>query len=52
MEAKPEEPQPLTLDEYYKSKGLEVTNTYEGKGPAKKGEINAEWIKKEKLTLL
>ncbi len=42
----------MTLEEYYKSKGVEITNTFEKKAPVKKGEINAEWIKKEKLTVL
>jgi hypothetical protein len=31
---------------------VDLNNAYEKKGPAKKGEINAEWIKKEKLTVL
>lgn len=42
------------MDEYYKSKGIDVdelTATTK-KEPAKKGEVNAEWIKKEKLTVL
>lgn len=51
-EQKPEEPQALTLEEYYKSKGLEVTATYEKKEVKKSAEVNAEWIKKEKLTVL
>lgn len=51
-ETKPEEPQALTLEEYYKSKGIELNNNFEQRGPAKKADINAEWIKKEKLTVL
>lgn len=29
-----------------------MTSTYEKKAPAKKAEISADWIKKEKLTVL
>ena len=46
------EPEAPTLEEYYKSKGIEINNTFEKKAPVKKGEINADWIKKEKLTLV
>eukprot|EP00178_Gracilaria_changii_P014121 TRINITY_DN4005_c0_g1_i1.p1 TRINITY_DN4005_c0_g1~~TRINITY_DN4005_c0_g1_i1.p1 ORF type:complete len:117 (+),score=19.14 TRINITY_DN4005_c0_g1_i1:507-857(+) len=42
----------MTLDEYYKSKGVDVTYQAENKGPAKKQDIKADWIKKEKLTLM
>jgi hypothetical protein len=52
VEQKPEEPQALTLEEYYKSKGVEVSNVYEKKAASKKADLNAEWIKKEKLTVL
>jgi hypothetical protein len=31
---------------------VDLTYTAQSKGPAKKGEINAEWIKKEKLTVI
>ena len=49
---KPEEPQALTLEEYYKNKGVEVSNVYEKKAVARKADLNAEWIKKEKLTII
>jgi hypothetical protein len=52
VEVKPEEPQALTLEEYYKNKGVEVSNVYEKKAVSKKAELNAEWIKKEKLTVI
>lgn len=52
VEQKPEEPQALTLEEYYKSKGVEVSNVYEKKAVSKRADLNAEWIKKEKLTVL
>lgn len=42
----------MTLEEYYKSKGVEINNTYEKKTVAKKTDVNADWIKKEKLTVL
>lgn len=42
----------MTLDEYYKSKGVDLTYTAQTKAPVKKGEINADWIKKEKLIVL
>jgi len=42
----------LTLDEYYKNKGVDLTYQAQHKGPVKKQDINADWIKKEKLTLL
>ena len=47
-----QEPEKLTLEEYYKAKGVDLTYNPENKGQVKKGEIKAEWIKKEKLTLL
>lgn len=47
-----EEPEALTLDQYYKNKGVDINSAYEQKGPAKKADINAEWIKKEKLTVI
>ncbi len=41
------------MDEYYKNKGIDFENiTAVKKEPVKKGEVNAEWIKKEKLTVL
>lgn len=46
------EPEKMTLDEYYKSKGVDLTYQPQQKEPVKKQDINAEWIKKEKLTLL
>jgi hypothetical protein len=42
----------VTLEEYYKNKGIELNNTFEQKAPVKKADINAEWIKKEKLVVL
>ena len=42
----------MTLDEYYKTKGVDITDLGQKKDAPKKGEINAEWIKKEKLTLM
>lgn len=51
-EVKPEEPQGITLDEYYKNKGIELSTAATKKEATKKGEVNAEWIKKEKLTVL
>ena len=41
----------MTLAEYYQSKGVELNTTAQRKAPVK-GEVNAEWLKKEKLTLL
>lgn len=52
VEVKPASPQKLTLDEYYKSKGVDVAFNVAAKGPAKRGEINADWLKKEKLQVL
>lgn len=51
-EEKAPEPPKLTLEEYYKTKGVDLTYTAQTKAPVKKGEVNAEWIKKEKLTLV
>ena len=50
----PEKPQGITLDEYYRNKGIELDTLTAAKKEAavKKGELNAEWIKKEKLTVL
>ena len=42
----------MTLDEYYKTKGVDITDLGQKKEAPKKSEINAEWIKKEKLTLM
>ena len=51
-EKKPEEPEKMTLDEYYKSKGVDINDMNSKKDAPKKNEVNAEWIKKEKLTLM
>lgn len=49
----PEKPEGITLDEYYRSRGIEIGEvTASRKEAVKKGEVNAEWIKKEKLTVL
>lgn len=49
----PEKPEGITLDEYYRNKGIDFdVITAAKKEPVKKGEVNAEWIKKEKLTVL
>lgn len=42
----------MTLEEYYKSKGIELNNNFEQRAPTRRADINAEWIKKEKLTVL
>lgn len=42
----------MTLQEYYESKGIDISEVNAKKEPVKKGEINAEWIKKEKLTVM
>jgi hypothetical protein len=49
---KPQEPEKLTLEEYYKNKGIEINNNFDKKAPVKKADISADWIKKEKLTVL
>lgn len=49
---KPVEPEALTLEQYYKNKGIEINNTFEKKVQPKKADIQADWIKKEKLTVL
>lgn len=42
----------MTLAEYYQSKGVDLsTSTAQRKVPTK-SEINAEWLKKEKLTVV
>ena len=51
VEEKEPEVEKLTLEEYYKAKGVEIAYQNEEKGPAKK-EVKAEWIKKEKLTVM
>jgi ribonuclease E len=49
----PEKPEGITLDEYFRNKGIDFdTIGAAKKEPVKKGEVNAEWIKKEKLTVL
>ena len=52
VEEKEPEPEKLTLEEYYKAKGVDVTYQKEEKAAVKKEDIKAEWIKKEKLTLM
>lgn len=52
VEVKAPEPEKLTLEEYYKSKGVDLAYNAQSRAPVKKGEVNAEWIKKEKLTLV
>jgi len=42
----------LTLEEYYRNKGVDINNSFEKKVPVKKENIEADWIKKEKLTVL
>lgn len=42
----------MTLQEYYESKGISLEEGNQKKAPVKKGDVNAEWIKKEKLTVL
>lgn len=39
------------MAEYYQSKGVEINTTAERRVPVR-GEVNAEWLKKEKLTLI
>lgn len=51
MEKEPEIVQ-LTLEEYYKEKGVNMTYQGSNKTTAKKEDIKADWIKKEKLTLI
>ena len=36
----------MTLDEYYKSKGIDMNDLNLKKENSKKNEIDAEWIKK------
>ena len=50
-EPKEVEPEALTLEEYYKNKGVDLQEDFSQK-PTKKGEVKAEWIKKEKLTVM
>lgn len=52
FDPKPEEPEKQTLEEYYRAKGIDLTYAPTAKALAKRGEVEAEWIKKEKLTLL
>ncbi len=42
----------MTLQEYYESKGVDVNQINKRQDPVKKTEVNADWIKKEKLTVL
>lgn len=42
----------MTLAEYYQSKGVDINSTATQRKVPTKGEINAEWLKKEKLTLV
>lgn len=42
----------MTLEEYYKAKGVDLSQTDSKKEPVKKGEVKADWIKKEKLEVL
>lgn len=42
----------MTLEEYYKQKGVDLTYQQDSKNAVKKEDIKAEWIKKEKLTLM
>lgn len=50
-EPEPQEPEKPTLDEYYKSKGIEIEYKSEVR-EVKKGEIKADWFKKEKLNVM
>lgn len=52
FEPKVPEPEKPTLEEYYKSKGIDLAYNPQSKAPVKKGEVDAEWIKKEKLTVV
>lgn len=47
----PQEPEKMTLAEYYQSKGVELNIAAQKKAPVRT-EVNAEWLKKEKLTLV
>lgn len=40
------------MAEYYQSKGVDITSVAAQKKVPVKGEVNAEWLKKEKLTLI
>lgn len=42
----------MTLAEYYQSKGVDLTLTSGQRKAPVKSEVNAEWLKKEKLTLV
>ena len=52
VEEKEPEPEKLTLEEYYKQKGVEISYQGDSKTTVKKEDIKADWIKKEKLTLM
>ena len=51
QEVVPEEPEKPTLDEYYRQKGIQLDAPVQ-REPVKKGPVDADWIKKEKLTVL
>lgn len=51
-EQKAPEPEAPTLEEYYKSKGVDLAYNPQQNKPVKKGDVNADWLKKEKLTLI
>lgn len=40
------------MAEYYQSKGVDINSTGAQRKVPVRGEVNAEWLKKEKLTLL
>lgn len=42
----------MTLEQYYESKGINIKEVSHTKQVEKKSEINADWIKKEKLTVM
>ena len=52
VEEKEPEVEKLTLEEYYKAKGVDLDYQKDDKEPVKNEDIKAEWIKKEKLTVM
>lgn len=40
------------MAEYYQSKGIDINSVGGQKKAPVRGEVNAEWLKKEKLTLI